>query len=614
LDLNLVDYGGCSGGPWIFVMVFDPNTLEAWGNNYGGANPDHDFGNSTGCRPRVEKFFAFNQNNATQMVALYDMLNTGIPNDHHVLIYSYSIAKFENWVLYQPELFTLLSDWGSTNININAENHPFIFYTQKNNFSVTEEVMGTATHDTLNLSISLPIQGNSGLITIHDMGKSTLLNSAQWDFNSLQMDDEFSLQIKQGNSTDIFSTSNPSSSENIDASLNPDKSIFGEISLKDTSDFSPVQFESLRLFYTPSGDASINANYSYSFLSDSINEGEDLQLIIGISNPSPYDMDSLLTRISLTNGSNQLQSLKEIRLDSLLAFTSYTDTISVSTLGLRASNQLIFELNPINGMGELDQPEQNRFNNKISIPFFVINDYTNPIVDVTFDGLHIMNGEIINPSPQIVVELKDNNEFLVFSELADTSNLSLFIKSPLGELIKVNYDNPQIQMEFGNQQNNSLRIIYRPIFENDGTYRMIVQAKDKSGNVSGTKDFEIEFEIIRKAAITQVLNYPNPFVNKTHFVFTLTGTRIPDVFTIRIYTVSGRIVKEIHKDEIGTLRIGNNITDYYWDGTDMYGDRLANGVYFYRVTISYYDDDLEHIESEADQFFKHGMGKMYLMR
>jgi flagellar hook assembly protein FlgD len=99
--------------------------------------------------------------------------------------------------------------------------------------------------------------------------------------------------------------------------------------------------------------------------------------------------------------------------------------------------------------------------------------------------------------------------------------------------------------------------------------------------------------VINKSAITQVINYPNPFTTKTRFVFTLTGARIPDVFTIRIYTVSGKIVKEIHKEELGNIHIGNNITDYYWDGTDNFGDRLANGVYFYQVTVKFNDAVME---------------------
>ena len=43
-------------------------------------------------------------------------------------------------------------------------------------------------------------------------------------------------------------------------------------------------------------------------------------------------------------------------------------------------------------------------------------------------------------------------------------------------------------------------------------------------------------------------NYPNPFSTSTKFVFTLTGSEIPDVFTIQIMTISGKVVREITKE------------------------------------------------------------------
>mgnify|MGYP001586037580 FL=1 len=67
-------------------------------------------------------------------------------------------------------------------------------------------------------------------------------------------------------------------------------------------------------------------------------------------------------------------------------------------------------------------------------------------------------------------------------------------------------------------------------------------------------------------------------------------------------------------DEIGAVRIGRNITDYYWDGTDEFGDRLANVVYLYRVIAKINGEDIEKRESGADAYFKKGFGKMYLMR
>ena len=124
--------------------------------------------------------------------------------------------------------------------------------------------------------------------------------------------------------------------------------------------------------------------------------------------------------------------------------------------------------------------------------------------------------------------------------------------------------------------------------------------------------------------ISNLLNYPNPFSTSTAFVFTITGSDVPQEFKIQILTVTGKIVKEISKAELGPIRIGTNITEYKWDGTDMFGQKLANGVYLYRVISSLDGNRMEQFKLNdgfnqgnadvMDQFFKKGYGKMVILR
>jgi flagellar hook assembly protein FlgD len=79
-------------------------------------------------------------------------------------------------------------------------------------------------------------------------------------------------------------------------------------------------------------------------------------------------------------------------------------------------------------------------------------------------------------------------------------------------------------------------------------------------------------------------------------------------------TVNGTVVREITKEEIGPIRIGNNRTEYAWDGRDEYGDQLANGVYLYRVKIYTNGKEMKHRATSADRAFEHGFGKIYLLR
>jgi len=146
---------------------------------------------------------------------------------------------------------------------------------------------------------------------------------------------------------------------------------------------------------------------------------------------------------------------------------------------------------------------------------------------------------------------------------------------------------------------------------------LIVSGKDSMGNQNSSSDYRVLFTVINKAMISDMLNYPNPFTTSTAFVFTLTGSEVPQNIRIQILTVTGKIVKEITRSELGNIRIGRNITDYKWDGTDMYGQPLANGVYLYRVITNQNGKSLEKYktsENNVDKYFNKGYGKMFLMR
>ena len=159
-------------------------------------------------------------------------------------------------------------------------------------------------------------------------------------------------------------------------------------------------------------------------------------------------------------------------------------------------------------------------------------------------------------------------------------------------------------------------MLFRSLKE-DGEYELIVSGKDSMGNPAGQSDYRVIFNVINKPMISNLLNYPNPFTTSTAFVFTLTGSKIPQNMRIQILTVTGKVVREITQQELGPIHIGRNITDYKWDGTDSYGQPLGNGVYLYRVLTNLNGQSLDKYRASGDntdQFFNKGYGKMYLMR
>lgn len=276
---------------------------------------------------------------------------------------------------------------------------------------------------------------------------------------------------------------------------------------------------------------------------------------------------------------------------------------------MQGRQEIVLELNP-----ERILQETHYFNNQGQFSVFIQSDRLNPLLDVTFDGRHIMNGELVSAQPEIRMRLEDDNNYLA---IEDTASFSIFLRLPNGDEKLVNFEGSDLgRLEFIPAQlpDNVAEVRFNPNLSEDGVYRLRVQARDASGNASGSNDYQVEFEVVNKSSVTRLLNYPNPFSTSTRFVFTLTGSQIPDQIQIQIMTITGKVVREIDQFELGPIKIGNNITEFAWDGRDEFGDQLANGIYLYRVKMRLNGSAIQHRDSEADEFFTKEFGKMYLLR
>jgi hypothetical protein len=216
-----------------------------------------------------------------------------------------------------------------------------------------------------------------------------------------------------------------------------------------------------------------------------------------------------------------------------------------------------------------------------------------------------------------MVALRDENRFFA---LSDTNSFRLFLKQP-------GFNDPEKQLFFNLNselrfipasdltKNNRAVVEYRPHFAKDGVYTLRIEAKDAAGNWAGAADYQVGFKVITKSSLSNVLNYPNPFSTSTQFVYTLTGTEIPEFFKIQIMSVSGKIVREITQQELGDLKIGTHRTDFRWNGTDEFGDKLANGVYLYRIIAKKRNGSTyETYDTGTDDLFKGGFGKLVIVR
>ncbi len=629
LDGFLQDSNGCGATPALHVGVVDPATFEAWGTHFGNENPNNSFGNLNdqgACRQRVELYFIFRGNDQTQLAALENMLDNEVPNGHYVVVYSWRyLNRFVSDSLH-PGAFDAIENLGGTNVRAVPDSVPYILIAQKGNAGFAVEEWGTSLNSFISAQATVPSTGNAGQISAPIAGPATFWDALYWDEKPSDLADSVSIMISgiDVNGQEVLLHEVEGSVDSIpDLETIVDAAVYPQVRLSgfftDTSAIAqPSQLGRWQLLSSPVPEAAIDPNLVFVEELDSLSAGMTGKISVAIHNVSDLDMDSLLISAKVVKNNGQIVEVHYERHAPLPAFAVLADTISFSLLGMEGINTLIIEANPIDTVtNQFDQLEQYHFNNIAQLVFEVIDDIENPILDVTFDGLHILNGDVISAKPEILIQLDDENEILLLNSEADTANFKVIMTDPSGVQRQIFFrdGNGASIMEWipATGIDNISQIMYRPNFEVDGTYRLIVQASDLSQNASGDRDFEVDFEVINTTTITDVVNYPNPFTTSTRFAFTLTGSEPPTYMKIQIMTISGRVVREITQDELGVIRVGKNLTDFAWDGRDQYGDRLGKGVYLYRVIAKINGEDIEYRETGASPFFKRGIGKMYLL-
>jgi hypothetical protein len=124
----------------------------------------------------------------------------------------------------------------------------------------------------------------------------------------------------------------------------------------------------------------------------------------------------------------------------------------------------------------------------------------------------------------------------------------------------------------------------------EGRRNIKVKAWDVYNNSS---EGYTEFIVSKSAelALGHVLNYPNPFTTSTSFQFEHNKPGQPLFVQVKIFTVSGKLVKTIQQDILSDSYRVDNIK---WDGLDDFGDRIGRGVYVYKVQVRAEDGASAH--------------------
>lgn len=565
------------------------------------------------CGRLPQRIYQFREEDMIGVERRFQVLVDNMRDGDLIVMFNIGDVDYTNW---DAGVEATLNSLGVSNGTIGSlvDGQPVIFFGKKG------ETPGTAT-TIINNGTATPVTQQSidfqddviGKFISGELRSRRIGPARSWEAFSYNISEEGNDNIgievlgvdKDGNLSTLESRAR---AETIDiASVDP--VLFPQIELSfsfdDETDQTPAQlnFWQLNYAYPAEGIILPESKSVSTFL-----EGEEIVQSFYFYNISSVDfMDSLSVMSTLINHNSGIISESSFKIAPPQAGDTTIFETAFSSFNMDGSNSLVVEV-------LANENEVYLSNNRITLTD-IINvqaDETNPILDVTFDGYHILDGDIVSPNPNILVQMRDDNPF---ASKTDTTGINLSLKLPGEEsqFQRISFSDPRLTYRPASE-NEDFQLEYQPGPLDDGLHAIRIQAEDESGNEAGTEPYEINFEVINESTITHFYPYPNPFSTRCRFVFTLTGVDIPDQIKIQILTVSGRVVKEITQDEIGPIRIGNNITSYAWDGRDEFGDQLANGVYFYKVFVNSGGNSMQQRSTSADRAFKNGFGKLYILR
>jgi hypothetical protein len=609
--------------PNIMVAVFSGQTLRPVRNVAGAYDS---------CGQGNLRYYHFatsatdNINTAARQAQLQALLTNVRPGDYIALI-SMNRVNFSS---FPASLKTTLTSLGAVRINTLQDGEPYALLVQKGpNPRVVREVAADPANPTpsinqvVTLNAALLTRAGSGSVTSTRIGPAQQWQNLYHTVRTPDATDQYTLKLIGIDTLNVERvleanvTSRNLALSNISAQQYPYLQLVLE--LRDTLNRTAPQLKQWLVTYqgVPEGivrrDLATPASaYDPATLARQAGETGFVTVPVVFQNVSSINFSGpMKARILLRNESNGVkEALIDVPGGALQANSQVSFEAKVNVVGLAGSLSGNVVVNP----GPRPLPELYAFNNELVLDAFRVDDRNvPPTLDVAFDGLHILNGDIVSPAPTITVQLRDDDRL---RRIQGASNFDVLLTSPNQTTSRIDLTGSNVRFSADSTKGTAqleLRMGQNTPLDN-GIYTLEVQGRDATGKAAAAEPYRITFEVINESTISNIYPYPNPVTSKTRFVFTLTGTEPPRNMKIQVLTLTGRVVREIMMAELGPLRIGNNISEYAWDGTDQFGDRLANGTYLYRVMLDDPQDKFSRRATAGDQAFKKDWGKIVLLR
>ncbi len=204
-----------------------------------------------------------------------------------------------------------------------------------------------------------------------------------------------------------------------------------------------------------------------------------------------------------------------------------------------------------------------------------MSDQTGPAIKAYLNDEKFVNGGISNETPVLFLKLFDSSGINTVGTgighdlvaTLDNDNNSYFILNDYYEADTDSYQKGTVRFQL-------------PVLS-EGLHTIKIKAWDVYNNSS---EYTLEFRVVKdvELKIERVYNYPNPFTSRTTFMFEHNRPGDQLQVMIRIFSVSGKVVKSISRT---INNDGNRSFEIEWDGRDDYGQKIGRGVYIYQLEV-----------------------------
>ena len=203
-------------------------------------------------------------------------------------------------------------------------------------------------------------------------------------------------------------------------------------------------------------------------------------------------------------------------------------------------------------------------------------DNMGPEIELFMNDEAFISGGITNENPHLLVKLFDENG------INTSSGIGHDIVAVLDDDVANSFRlNDYYEANLDDYQNGTINYPLRDILP--GLHTLSLKAWDVYNNSSTSEIQFVVHDQDLELVISNVLNYPNPFINYTEFWFNHNSSSDLSV-SIQIFTISGKLVKTIN-GYVNTSNSSSLSRDLSWNARDDFGDKVAKGVYIYRLTV-----------------------------